>query len=339
MGGNMEYIDFELGDFPLQSGRTLKNARLAYKTYGTLNAAGDNCIVFPTYYTGTHESNARLIGTGRVLDPAQYFIVVPNLFGNALSTSPSNATGDQAGAGFPKVTIYDNVMAQHRLVTEHLGVTSIKLVTGWSMGAVQSFQWAALFPELVERLLPFCGAARCSPHNFVFLEGVKAALCADAAFQGGRYTSLPETGLRAFGRVYCGWAYSQAFFRDGLYRNLGCDSVEEFLVAWEEEHLAWDANDLLAKLWTWQHADLSANARFQGDYAAALGAIRAKTIIMPGDRDLYFPVEDSLMEADLIPGAELRPFRSDYGHCAGAPGRFPAETAFLEQALRELLAR
>ena len=110
-------------------------------------------------------------------------------------------------------------------------------------------------------------------------------------------------------------------------------------VAWEEEHLAWDANDLLAKLWTWQHADLSANARFQGDYAAALGAIRAKTIIMPGDRDLYFPVEDSLMEADLIPGAELRPFRSDYGHCAGAPGRFPAETAFLEQALRELLAR
>ena len=318
MGGNTEYIDFELGDFPLQSGRTLKNARLAYKTYGTLNAAGDNCIVFPTYYTGTHESNARLIGTGRVLDPARYFIVVPNL---------------------PKVTIYDNVMAQHRLVTEHLGVTSIKLVTGWSMGAVQSFQWAALFPELVERLLPFCGAARCSPHNFVFLEGVKAALCADAAFQGGRYTSLPETGLRAFGRVYCGWAYSQAFFRDGLYRNLGCDSVEEFLVAWEEEHLAWDANDLLAKLWTWQHADLSANARFQGDHAAALGAIRAKTIIMPGDRDLYFPVEDSLMEADLIPGAELRPFRSDYGHCAGAPGRFPAETAFLEQALRELLAR
>ena len=214
----LDHDIFDLGDFPLQSGQTLKQARLAYKTYGTLNAAGDNCIVFPTYYTGTHHSNARLIGAGRALDPARYFIVVPNLFGNALSTSPSNAAGEQAGAGFPGVTIYDNVMAQHRLVMGHLGVKGIKLVTGWSMGAVQSFQWASLFPELVERLLPFCGAARCSPHNLVFLEGVRAALCADAAFQGGRYTSPPEIGLRAFGRVYCGWAYSQAFFRDGLYQ-------------------------------------------------------------------------------------------------------------------------
>ncbi len=334
-----DYDILDLGDFPLQSGQMLRSARLAYKTYGTLSPGGDNCVVFPTYYTGNHHSNARLIGAGRALDPARYFIVVPNLFGNGLSSSPSNTVGEQAGADFPQVTIYDNVMAQHRLVTGHLGVKAIELVTGWSMGAVQSFQWAALFPELVQRLLPFCGAARCSPHNFVFLEGVKAALCADAGFLAGRYVSPPKTGLRAFGRVYCGWAYSQAFFRDGLYRQLGCDSVEAFLVAWEDEHLAWDANDLLAKLWAWQYADLSANPSFKGDFAAALGAIRARTIIMPGDRDLYFPVEDSRIEADLIPGAELRPFRSDYGHCAGAPARFPAETAFLEQALRELLAR
>ncbi len=334
----LDYDLYHLGDLPLQSGAILRDARLAYQTHGTLNAGGNNCIVFPSYYTGTHRSNARMIGPGRALDPARYFIVVPNLFGNGLSSSPSNTAGAQAGADFPLVTIYDNVIAQHRLVNERLGVRKVALVTGWSMGAIQAFQWAVLFPDLVQRLLPFCGAARCSPHNRVFLEGVKAALCADAAFAGGRYTTPPVAGLRAFGRVYAGWAYSQAFFRDGLYRHLGHADIEALLVAWEEDHVSWDANDLLAKLATWVHADVSANPVYQGDFAHALGAIRAKTIVMPGDRDLYFTLDDSRVEAGLIPDAELRPFRSDYGHCAGAPGRFPEEMRFLEAALAELLA-
>lgn len=293
--------------------------------------------MFPTYYTGTHLSNARMIGPGRALDPARWYIVVPNLFGNGVSSSPSNQPGSCAGADFPRVTVYDNVMSQHRLVMEHLGVERVALATGWSMGAIQAYHWAALFPDRVDRLLPFCGAARCSPHNYVFAEGVKAALAADQDFRGGRYDAPPVAGLKAFGRVYCGWAYSQAFFREGLYRGLGFATVDDFLVAWEEEHLAWDANDLLCKLWTWQHADVSDNPLYGGDFAMALGAIRARTIVMPGDHDLYFTLEDSRIETAAIPGAELRPFRSVYGHCAGAPGRFPEEMAFLDAALRELL--
>ena len=240
---------------------------------------------------------------------------------------------------FPRVTVFDNVMCQHRLVVEHLGVKRIALVTGWSLAAIQAYHWAALFPELVERLLPFCGTARCSPHNFVFLEGVKAALCADAAYRGGAYEHQPEAGLRAFGRVYAGWAYSQSFFRDALYRRLGYATIEEFLIGWEDEHLAWDANDLLSKLWTWQHADPGANALYHGDFERAMRSIRAKAIIMPGDHDLYFTLEDNRAEAALLADAELRPFRSLFGHCAGAPGRFAEETAFLERAFTDLLAR
>ena len=215
----------------------------------------------------------------------------------------------------------------------------IALITGWSLAAIQANHWAALFPDFVERLLPFCGSARCSPHNFVFLEGVKAALRADGAFRDGAYERQPEKGLRAFGRVYAGWAYSQKFFRDGLYRRLGYASIEEFLTAWEEEHLAWDANDLLLKLWTWQHADPSANSLYHGDFARALRSIRAKAIVMPCDQDLYFTLDDNRAEAALIANAELRPFRSPFGHCAGAPGRFAEETAFLERAITDLLAR
>lgn len=333
------YDVFRLGDVVLQSGAVLGDASIAYRTYGRLNEPRDNCIVFPTYYTGTHRSNERLIGPGRALDPARYFIVVPNLFGNGVSSSPSNMPAAFAANRFPRVTVFDNVTCQHRLVVEHLGVRRVALVTGWSLAAIQAYHWAALFPDLVERLLPFCGAARCSAHNFAFLEGAKAALCADAAYQDGAYERQPEKGLRAFGRVYAGWAYSQAFFRDGLYRRLGYRSLEQFLVAWEEEHLAWDANDLLLKLWTWQHADPSANACYGGDFERALRSIRAKTIVMPCDQDLYFTLDDNRAEAALIADAELRPFRSPYGHCAGAPGRFAEETAFLERAITDLLAR
>jgi len=328
-----------LGDVPLQSGKTLYDTRLAFKTYGELNAASDNCIVFPTHYTGTHWSNEGLIGPGRALDPGKYFIVVPNLFGNGLSSSPSNTPSPHGGSRFPRVTIYDNVLCQHRLVMEYLAVRRVALVTGWSVGALQAYQWATLFPDQVERLLPFCGSARCWPMNYVFLEGVKAALLADASYCKGCYQRPPEAGLRAFGHAYAGWAYSPAFFRDALYTKLGFASLEDFLLFWEQDHLEWDANDLLAKLWTWQHADPSANPVYSGDFRRALASIKARTIVMPCDTDRYFTLEENEIEARLIPAAELHPLRSPFGHCAGAPGRFRDETAFLERALRDLLAR
>jgi homoserine O-acetyltransferase len=119
------------------------------------------------------------------LDPANYFIIIPNMLGNGLSSSPSNTPEPYNGPRFPKVTAYDNVHAQHRLVTEVFGIATLPLVVGWSMGALQTFHWGALYPDMVQRIAPFCGSAKCSRHNFVFLEGVKAALTADVAFAGG----------------------------------------------------------------------------------------------------------------------------------------------------------
>lgn len=327
--------DYLLGDVALLQGGVLRDARLAYATYGTLNAAGDNCILFPTYYTGNHDSNARLIGPGRALDPAHWFIVVPNLFGNGLSSSPSRAAPGQTGPDFPRITVQDNVRCQYALL-QQLGVRRVALALGWSMGALQAYQWAISHGDYVARLLPICGAARCAPHNQVFIEGVSAALRADQTYAEGRYSTPPRAGLKAFGRVYAGWAYSQTFFREGLYRTLGYPDIESFLIAWEEEHLVWDANDLLAKLWTWAHADPA--LEFGGDFAAAMARISARTIVMPGSQDLYFTLEDNREEAALVRHAELRAIHSPYGHCAGAPNRFPHETAFIENTIRELLA-
>ena len=334
-----DYAIFDLGNVPLQSGVTLPAAKLAYKTWGSLNAAGDNVIVMPTFYTGTHVRNEGYVRAVPALDPKRYFIVSINMFGNGLSSSPSNTRQPFDGPRFPTVTLHDNVACQHRLLTEALGVKRIALVLGWSMAGCQSYEWAAQFPDMVDAILPFCASARTSPHNKVFLEGVKAALTADAAFAGGDYTEPPEAGLRAFARVYAGWAYSQTFYRERMHCELGFETWHELLLDWERDHLEWDANDLLAKLRTWQLGDISANERYRGDFEQALGAIQARAILVPSTTDLYFPPEDNAVEARHMPNAALRPYESAWGHCAASPGRKgTAFMHFLDACVWELLA-
>jgi homoserine O-acetyltransferase len=336
----MDYEIFELGDVVLQCQKTLRNAKLAYKTYGKLNAEKDNVIVYPTWYSGQHYENEWLIGPGKALDPQKYFIIIPNMLGNGLSTSPSNTPAPYNGARFPNITAYDNVRQQYRLVTEKFGISRIKLVTGWSMGALQTYHWGALYPDMVERILPFQGSAKCSRHNFVFLEGAKAALMADAAFKDGWYDAKPDKGLRAFGRVYAGWGFSQTFYRQKLdLEAMGYASLEDFLVGfWEGLFLERDANNLLAMLWTWQNGDVSNNEVFKGDFAKAMGAIKAKAIVMPASTDLYFPPEDNVIEVKLMPNAELRVVDTVWGHFAGGPGTSPVDIKVLDDALKELLA-
>ena len=331
---------FQAGAVTLQSGVVLPNVRLAYVTHGALNAARDNAIVYPTHYSGTHENNAWAIGPGLALDPDNYFMIIPNMLGNGLSSSPSNTPAPYDGPRFPLVTVRDNVRLQRRLVTEVFGISTLALVTGHSMGALQTFQWGALFPEMVQRIAPFCGSARVSRHNWLFLEGGKSALMADAAFAGGDYAAPPATGLRAFARVYAGWAWSQTFFRRQMDRDtLGFPTLEAFLTqAWEPSFQARDANDLLAMLATWQAADISADPRFEGDFKKALSSITAKAIVMPCQTDLYFPLEDSEIEVAHMPNAELRVIPSVWGHMAGG-GLNPVDAMFITAALKDLLAR
>ncbi len=333
-----DYQVFELGDVVLQSGMTLRDAKLAYTTYGTLNSRRDNVILFPTFYGGQHTQNEPMIGAGKALDPAHYFVIVPNMFGNGMSSSPSNMPPPYDRARFPPVTLYDNIMCQHRLVTEQFGVERLALVTGFSMGAQQTFHWGALFPDMVERILPWCGSAKTSRHNFVFLEGVKAALTADDAWRGGWYETPPTKGLRALARVYSGWVVSQAFYREQCYLQLGAASIEDFLVMQEGRRLNSDANNLLAMLWSWQQGDSSANPLYNGNFEKALGAISAKAIVMPSQTDLYFPPEDNEWEVRHMPNAEFRPIPSIWGHMAGSPRVNAVDNAFIDGALKELLA-
>jgi homoserine O-acetyltransferase len=172
----------------------------------------------------------------------------------------------------------------------------------------------------------------------VFLEGLRSTLTCDPAWQGDRFVSRPERGLRAFGRVYAGWALSQAFYRQHVYRDLGYSSLEDYLIRdWEASFLRRDASNLLSMLETWKRSNISDNDKYCGDLNAALQSITAKTLIVPGESDLYFTVDDSRAEAALIPNAQVRPIPSIWGHRAGNPARNPVDQQFLKAAIAELM--
>lgn len=333
----MEYRTFALGDFALQKGAVLPDARIGYLTLGEINAARDNVILAPTWFTGTPADLAAVMtGPGRAMDPEKYFIVIPNHFGGGVSSSPSNQKPPFEQVRFPRVTAYDNAVAQHRLLTEGLEVERIRLASSWSMGACQVYAFAALFPDMVQALAPIAGSARSCAFNKVFLNGIHHAVTGDAAWAGGWYGDRPPVeGLRQIGRIYAGWGFSEAFYRKEIWQAFGHASLEQHIeLFWEAFFLKCDANDLLAQMWTWYHNDLGDHPSFGGDFEKALAGITARTIVLPGSTDSYFPPVDSRYEASCMPSAECRPVPTDWGHMCPINGE---DQAFIDAALRDLL--
>ena len=334
-----DHQSFEAGDVTLQSGVVFRSMRLAYKTYGTLNPGKDNVIVYPTSFSAQHFDTEWLIQPGGILDPDRFFIIIPNLFGNGLSSSPSNSEVTP----FPDISYHDAVAVQRRLLVEQFGISKIALVYGWSMGGMQAYHWAACHPDMVERAAIVCGSAKCSPYNHVFLEGVKAALTTDPAFSEGRFVTKPSAGLRAMGRVYAGWAMSHDFYRDEVWREAGFGSLEDYLIrTWDGAFARRDANDLLAQIGIWQRGDISACPAFGGDIDRALAAITARVLLMPGQTDRYFDMRDNADEIVRLvnaSAAELHPIPSIYGHRAGNPVNNPVDRAFINAEISALLQR
>ena len=326
---------FPLGDVRLEGGAVLPGATLAYATFGTLNAQRSNAVLLPSWYGSDHHGYDYLIGPGRALDPARDYIVLTEMFANGWSSSPSNTPAPFNGPRFPAIAIRDNVAAVHRLLTSELGVTHLRAVVGFSMGAQQAFQWAVSHPAFMDRIVAYCGTAKTYPHGVVRLEGAISALAADAAFADGNYTAPPRKGLAAWSRHWAGWVFSQEWWRRELFKPRW-SSVEAVLEERTSRDAVRDANNLISQARTWQRHNIGETAGFNGDHERALRSIHVPVLYMPCETDLYFPVGDARYESEFITGVKLVPVPSLWGHSAGSGGN-PADNDFIDSQVREFL--
>ena len=333
------YELYDVGNLLLEEGGTIRSCSLAYATFGTLNAAGDNAILIPTWYSGTNKIIEQVyIGKGRALDPDKYFIIVINQIGSGLSTSPHNTAAPAGMGNFPHVRIGDDVRAQHKLVTEKFGLHSLALVVGGSMGAQQTYEWAVRYPDMVKRAAPIAGTAKNTIHDFMFTETLVEAITSDPGFNNGFYASSADVreGLLRHAKMWAVMGWSTAFFQAERHKVLGFSSMDDFIINFMNAFFSvMDPNDLLCMAWKWQRGDVSRHTG--GDLRAALGRIKAKTFVMPMSSDMFFPPADCQAEWRLIPDAEFHPIETLDGHLA-LFGADPSAIGQLDKHLSALLA-
>ena len=317
-----------LGNLALESGETIREFHQSYVTHGRLAADRRNAILVCSAITGTHHRLDFLIGPGKALDPARWFIVATDAIGNGLTTSPSNSRL-QPGMAFPRFTIRDMVEAQRRLLVEHLGIPALYAVAGASMGGMQALQWAVSCPAMVQRVVAMTPMARTTPWAVLVLETARACLTADPAWNGREFKRRPDRGWRAY-----------AGLMNALLMKTP-DAVDARPPAFEDVVAAmaatgFDAHDYLYQSWAYAAHDVGTTRGITGGTLGALARIAAPTLVLAPPLDLFNPAAAAREAAKAIPGARFVEIPSVEGHLAAGP-QSPADAAFLNETIGAFL--
>jgi homoserine O-acetyltransferase len=361
--GNRRFLG--LGAFDFESGQSLPFVRIAYETWGELNADASNAVLVEHALTGDSHAVGEagnghptsgwwsgIIGPGKAIDTDRWFVVVPNMLGGCQgSTGPASAApdGESWGARFPFTTIRDQVRAQAAFA-DKLGIERWAAVIGGSMGGMSALEWAVMYPERVERLAviaaPPVTTADQVALNSVQLEAVRT----DPLFRGGDYYDAadgegPHRGLALARRMallnYRSPDELNARFARAWQSEIspfgagGRFAVESYLDFHGNKFTRrFDANSYITVVQAMNSHDVG---RDRGGVAAALERVTAKTLVVGIDSDRLFPVEGQRVIAagihGNIDGGHAVVIRSEYGHDG-----FLIEDELVTEQLTRLLA-
>jgi len=361
--GHRQFID--IGDVGLERGGALPAARIAYETWGELNADASNAVLVLHALTGdSHLTGpagpghptagwwSGLVGQGQVLDPADWFIVAPNMLGGCQgSTGPASLApdGTEWGPRFPYLSIRDQVEAQ-RLFADAIGVSRWAGVIGGSMGGMQALEWAVTHPDRVERVAVLAAPPISSADQIALNSVQNEAIRMDPAFAAGGYYGAPDgagphRGLALARRMALLNYRSPTELNDRFERSWqsglsplgggGLFAVESYLGFHGNKFTRrFDANSYLVLTDAMNSHDIG---RDRGGVATALARATARAVVIGIDSDRLFPVAGQRIIARHLPGNidgdEPVVLESPFGHDA-----FLIEDALVSEQLRRLFA-
>lgn len=352
---------------PLDCGRHLHHVRIAYETYGTLSAARDNVILVCHALSGdahaagvsaapaaagtrdgfrAEERDAGggrslgwwdgMIGPGKAFDTDRFFVVSTNVLGGCRGTTgPSStdpATGRQYGSDFPVITVADMVRAERAFLHE-IGITRLAAVSGGSLGGMQALEWAVLYGDEVDAVVPIASTHALQPQGVAWNAIARNAITADPDWQGGHYYGTgraPVAGMavaRMVGHVtyLSGQALADKFNRrlqhsdDIRYRLLDPEfEVESYLRHQADGFVKrFDPNTYLYMSRALSYFDL-ARQYGNGSLARAVRNVSAKTLLIAFTSDWLYPPSDSEQLAEALRASgksvDLHVIDAPYGH-------------------------
>jgi len=313
-----------LGNIKLQTGETLRDCRIGYRTYGKLNADKSNAILFPTWAGGTTEQLRDAIVKDKFADPAIYFVVTVDALSNGVSSSPSNSHL-QPRMKFPRITIRDMVETQHKLLTRVFGIHHLKAVMGISMGGMQSFQWIVAYPDFMDKAIPIVGSPRLTPYDLVLWQTQIDAIMNDPAWKGGNYDKNPARAAEMeFGDLFL---TSPEHFNQSTTRE---KTLHDLATA-ANINQGSDANDKIRQSQAMMALDVS--QPFGGSMQHAAASVKAKVFVIASKHDLTVTPGPAIDFAHLL-NAKLLVLDDDCGH--QAPG---CEAKTIVPAIAEFLAQ
>ena len=308
------------GPFELETGHTLPELRIAYHTYGTLNAAKDN-VAWVCHALTANSDVAdwwpHTVEPGRFLDPSRHFIVCANILGSHYGTTGplqvNPATGSPWYGTFPPFTIRDMVAA-HRLLARALGIGRIATLVGSSVGGFQAVEWAVEEPERIARLVLIATAAKASPWTIAIDETQRMAIEADSTF-GEPYATAGMKGLaaaRAIGLLSYrgpeGYDLSQQDENDDFSSHRACTYQQ-----YQGEKLCrrYNAYSYYKILNAFDTHDVGYQ---RGGVAAALQRITAECLVVGISTDLIFTVPEMQALHRMLPRSTYHQIDSPFGH-------------------------
>ena len=310
-----------IGDFKLESGGVIRDCVMGYRTFGKMNSAKNNVVIFPTYFGGSSSDLDSFIGTGKIVDSSVYYVIAVDALADGVSSSPSNSKL-QARMQFPQITIRDMVNAEHKLLVDSLHLLHVHAVLGISMGGFQAFQWAASWPDFMDKVVSVEGSPQSTSWDVLLWHSGRLAITNDPGWNKGQYAEEPR--LQAFVGFF-----SLAFQTpEYMVKNESIADVEK---SFADPHWPMDANDTIRQIEAMLRQDIA--APFAGSLPRVAAAMHAPILAIVNRQDHVVNPTTSIELMKLAKG-KLVLLDSDCGHRA-----FDCDRASIAQAVFQFLSQ
>jgi len=297
-----------LGDFKLQSGETIRDCRIGYRTLGRLNEPKSNAILFPTWFTGSSADLVRTVRDSGLIDTSRFFVIFVDALGNGVSSAPSNST-KQPRLQFPRFTIRDMVESEHRLVSDVLKISHLHAVMGISMGGMQTFEWAVAYPGFMDKAIPIVGSPRLTSYDLLLWEAEKHVIEEDAVWNKGNYDSPPP--LKALADIHDLNLTTPQYRAEHTPPN----QFESYIAGVEKNGPArFDANNWLRQLEAMIGHDVSRG--FDGSMERAAKSVKARMLVIVATQDHMVNPAPAVEFARLLKDAPVVELTGPCGHIA-----------------------